>query len=260
MMTSTLPLVVLYLILLRSCSRCEASDSAELEVPDFVDTWVIRRSSPCSTTCGLGLRSQELCPAEAAEANGSACWFRQVECLDSWQCGLQTQTVAAGQRLELDCLEEVMEVMGRFAFVVSWRYARGIVSTDDRLFVRYEAPGLDRVVLDPVREDDAGTYRCDVQDPSYHRVKRMYKGVKVLSPHVLSLDYKKALIQWEKPTGLWPNITLVSGKLYPSDTVRQMVLVSVAISGTIAGLLFLGLFTLSYWKKTKNSTSHSGNI
>lgn len=39
---------------------------------------------------------------------------------------------------------------------MSWRYARGIISTDDALLARWDAPELDRVVLDPVREEDAG--------------------------------------------------------------------------------------------------------
>jgi hypothetical protein len=30
-----------------------------------------------------------------------------------------------------------------------------------------------------VREEDAGTYRCDVQDTDYRRVKRLYLGLKV---------------------------------------------------------------------------------
>lgn len=42
---------------------------------------------------------------------------------------------------------------------VSWRYARGIISTDNALFSRWDAPQLDRVVLDAVREDDAGKRR-----------------------------------------------------------------------------------------------------
>lgn len=39
---------------------------------------------------------------------------------------------------------------------VSWRFAQGIISSDDSLFDRWEAPYLDRVVLDRIREEDAG--------------------------------------------------------------------------------------------------------
>lgn len=42
---------------------------------------------------------------------------------------------------------------------MSWRYARGIISSDDSLFDRWEAPHLDRVILDPVREADAGKHK-----------------------------------------------------------------------------------------------------
>ncbi|XP_072537312.1 transmembrane protein 81 [Salminus brasiliensis] len=259
--SSTLLAVVAALcwILLHSCSHCNTLNSVNLEIPDTIDTWVITHSSPCSTTCGLGLRIQELCPLAADKANSTTCQVRQVQCLDSWQCGLQTQTAAVGEHLELDCLEEVMETMGPFTFVVSWRYARGIITTDNTLFARHDVPELDKVVLDPVREEDAGTYRCDVRDTSNRKVKRMYKGVRVLSPRVLSLDFAKGLSQWEKPHGLWPNITLVTGKLYPSNTVRRTVLVSFAISLTLAVITFLGLLTFSYWKKSKiTTTSHDG--
>lgn len=43
-----------------------------------------------------------------------------------------------------------------FSLRVSWRYARGIITSDDALFKRWQAPYLDRVVLDPVQEEDAG--------------------------------------------------------------------------------------------------------
>lgn len=43
-----------------------------------------------------------------------------------------------------------------WCFRVSWRYARGIITSDNSLFARWTAPWLDRVVLDPVREENAG--------------------------------------------------------------------------------------------------------
>uniref|UniRef100_A0A4W4GAU2 Transmembrane protein 81 n=1 Tax=Electrophorus electricus TaxID=8005 RepID=A0A4W4GAU2_ELEEL len=249
LITSPDILMMLGCIFVHSPSPCNTSDGVDLEDLAATNTWVIMRSSPCSATCGLGLRIQELCPTGLAQANGTTCHVRQVQCLQSWQCGLRTQTVVVGQRVELDCLEEVMEAMGRFAFIVSWRFARGIITTDNSLFMQHDVPGLDRVVLDPVREEHAGTYRCDVQDTSYHKVKRMYKGVKVLSSRVLSLDFTKSLIQWEKPGDLWPNITLVTGKLYPGNTVQNMVLVSLSIAMVIAMIIFVALFIFSYWKR-----------
>lgn len=42
---------------------------------------------------------------------------------------------------------------------VSWRRAPGVISFDDSLFKRWRAPLLDRLVLDPVREEDSGDHR-----------------------------------------------------------------------------------------------------
>ncbi|KAK7884663.1 hypothetical protein WMY93_027786 [Mugilogobius chulae] len=150
---------------------------------------VITASSPCSATCGLGMKSQTLCLLQDGKAaleenvQGTAapkvteqCRVRKVQCLDSWQCGLKTLTVTVGQRLNIDCVEEVMKEMGPYSWRVSWRYARGIITSDDSLFARWEAPQLDHVLLDPVEEKHAGTYRCDVQDADFRRVKRIYWG------------------------------------------------------------------------------------
>ncbi|XP_069382502.1 transmembrane protein 81 isoform X6 [Paralichthys olivaceus] len=174
------PLLFLLLLLLYPLGP---ADLEEVPVEVIVD------SSPCSSTCGLGLRTQTLClmkhsRAEMEEAGEGT----EVKCQESWKCGLTTMTVTSGRRLELDCLGEVMEAMGTFSWRVSWRYARGIITSDDSLFARWEAPQLDRVVLDPVREEDAGTYLCDVQDARLRRVKRVYWGVRVLPAGILNLD------------------------------------------------------------------------
>lgn len=247
----------LFLILLHSCNQCEAFRSIDIEDLASNNSWVISYSSSCSTTCGLGIRTQRLCPWGTREETSSpACRVRQVQCLDNWQCGLQTQTAITGQYLELDCLEEVMEAMGRFSFAVLWRYARGIITTNNRFFIKHDVPGLDKIILNPVKEEDAGTYRCDVLDTSHHRVKRMYKGLKVLSAHVLNLKFAEGLSEWEKAEVM--NVTVVTGKLYPSSTVRNMVLHSLSISIIVAEIVFLGLFALSYWKCStrKDPISH----
>lgn len=45
----------------------------------------------------------------------------------------------------------------------------------------------------------SGTYRCDVQDANYRRVKRAYWGIRVLPTGVINLNYESSLSQW-KPT------------------------------------------------------------
>ncbi|XP_071333594.1 transmembrane protein 81 isoform X1 [Trachinotus anak] len=239
-------LPILFLLLL-----FQPLTSADLGEVDKVPVEVIVDSSPCSTTCGLGVKTQILCLIKDCETvmeegvgnkDGTEvsdeCRVRKVKCLESWQCGLRTMTVTSGQRVEIDCLGEVMEAMGRFSWRVLWRYARGIISSDDSLFNRFVAPQLDRVILDPVREEDAGTYRCDVQDAVSRRVKRVYWGIRVLPAGFLNLDYESSLAQWES-TGNQQNQT-VSDQQDHRTALLYTALIALGSAGVAAGLI-LGL-------------------
>ncbi|KAF7209382.1 transcript variant X1 [Nothobranchius furzeri] len=221
---------------------------------------VITESSACSTTCGIGVKTQTLClltdGATAVEENRSTepkvsgeCRVRKAACLDSWQCGLRTMTVTSGQKVEIDCLEEVMEAMGKFSWRVSWRYARGIISSDDSLFDRWNAPHLDRVVLEPVQESDAGTYRCDVQDTTFRRVKRIYWGIRVLPEGVMHLDYDSSVAQWE-PADSQQNL---DG--FHQNTGR--ILLYAAAFGLILSAIWIGLLGLC--RKTQRIFNRHSN-
>ncbi|KAK2897118.1 hypothetical protein Q8A73_013498 [Channa argus] len=224
--------------------------SANLDEVDEVPMEVIVNSSPCSTTCGLGVKTQTLCLLKdgktALEVSNTdetevteRCRVLKVTCQETWQCGLETMTVTSGQRVEIDCLVEVTETMGRFSWRVTWRYARGVISSDDSLFARWEAPQLDRVILDPVHEEDAGTYRCDVQDATFHRVKSIYWGIRVLPTRALNLDYESTLAQWESRNQ--QNQT-VSEELEERMALISMVLMSLSLAGFGAGLLLVVLY------------------
>ncbi|XP_070766001.1 transmembrane protein 81 [Enoplosus armatus] len=232
--------------------------SVDLEEAEKVPVEVIVDSSPCSATCGLGVKTQTLCLLKdgetAMEDDGAEvseeCRVRKVKCLESWQCGLRTMTVTSGQRVEIDCLGEVMEAMGRFSWRVSWRYARGIISSDDSLFTRWDAPLLDRAVLDPVGEEDAGTYRCVVQDATFRRVKRVYWGIRVLPVGVLNLDYESSLARWDSP-GNHQNRT-ISDQDDHRMALLNTVLISLSLAGVGAGLMLLGLC----WTASRRETRH----
>ncbi|XP_029282027.1 transmembrane protein 81 [Cottoperca gobio] len=237
--------------------------SVDLEEADEVSVEVIVDSSPCSATCGLGVKTQTLCllkdsktaMEEDVKSRGGSevseeCRVRKVKCLESWQCGLRTMTVTSGQRVEIDCLGEVMEAMGRFSWRLSWRYARGIISSDDTLFTRWDAPLLERVILDPIREEDAGTYCCVVQDASFRRVKRVYWGIRVLPVWVVNLDYENSLAQWES-TGNQQNQN-VSDQHERSTALLYTVLMSLSLAGVGAGLMLLGL----YWIVKRRGLKH----
>ncbi|XP_041654990.1 transmembrane protein 81 [Cheilinus undulatus] len=185
-------LLFLFFILLHPLS------SADQEEAEKIPLEVIVESSACSVTCGLGVMTETVClfreghtalEEDVSREDGAQvskeCRVRKVRCLQPWQCGLKTLTVTSGQRVRMDCLGEGMR---KFSWRVSWRWARGIISSDDTLFAPWDAPQPDQVVLDPVTEKDAGTYRCDVQDASYRRVKRVYWGIRVVPVGVLDID------------------------------------------------------------------------
>ncbi|XP_067449830.1 transmembrane protein 81, partial [Thunnus thynnus] len=237
--------IIFYLFSLHLISALKAD-------PEEVPVEVIVDSSPCSVTCGLGVKIQTLCllkdgktamEEDVRRKDGTEvseeCRVRKVKCRETWQCGLRTITVTSGQRVEVDCLGEVMEAMGKFSWRVSWRYARGIISSDDSLFARWEAPELDRVILDPVREEDAGTYRCEVQDANFRRVKRVYWGIRVLPDKILNLDYESSLAQWDL-AGNQENQT-VSDQGDHRTALLYTILISLSIAGLGSGLILLGL-------------------
>ncbi|XP_040050514.2 transmembrane protein 81 isoform X2 [Gasterosteus aculeatus] len=220
-----------------------------VEEDQSVPVGVIVDSSPCSATCGLGFKTQTVClmkdgekateevtSRDATEVSGD-CRVRKVKCLESWQCGLSTMTVTSGQRVEVDCLGEVLEAMGRFSWRVSWRYARGIITSDDSLFIRWDAPLLDRVILNPVKEEDAGTYCCTVQDVALRRVKRAYWGIRVLPAGVLNLDYESSQARWES-TGNWQNDTVSHQHHYLTALLYKLV-ISLSLSSAAVALVLL---------------------
>ncbi|XP_039460968.1 transmembrane protein 81 isoform X1 [Oreochromis aureus] len=263
--------VCLFLCLLTS-AESQQVEQLEEEVQN-VPVEVITESSPCSATCGLGLRTQTLCLLNDSKAameeklpsGGEAevtekCRVRAVQCMDTWQCGLQTMTVTSGLRVEVDCVGDVMEATGRFSWRVSWRYARGIISTDDTLFARWDTPELDRVVLDPVREEDAGTYRCDVQDAAYRRVKRAYWGIRVLPVGVLSLDYDSSLALWDEGEKNQTEEEEEQRKILPFALLALLLWSQMGVSAAVAGVFTALLRGYEAMKRRRRNLKASGSF
>ncbi|XP_068180431.1 transmembrane protein 81 [Antennarius striatus] len=235
---------LLVLLHLPPLVRLQEEDKPSLEV--------IVHSTPCSTTCGLGMKNQTLCLLKDTEAAidevagqkdggevSEDCRVRSVTCVESSECGLTTSTVTTGQRVEMDCLGEVMKARGRFSWRVLWRFARGVITSDESLFSRVKAPLLDRVVLDPVREENAGTYRCRVMDSAFREVKRIYWGVRVIPADFLNLDYESSLAHWDTQQ----NQTLLD-LLDQITPLYQTVLISFGIACLAAGTILSCLYCL----------------
>ncbi|XP_061554631.1 transmembrane protein 81 [Phycodurus eques] len=201
---------MLAILLLLHHVHLSSADTEEVQV----QVQVVINSTPCSVTCGMGVKVQTVCKLKdgqkALEEKHEAfpqgdeeleqCHDVEVRCRESWQCGLKTVTMTTGERLELNCLvENNKKLVNKLLWRVSWHRATGVISSDDSLFARWESPQVDLVVLDPVKEEDAGTYRCDVLDANFRRLKTVYWGVRVLPRGVLNLDYDHAQSVWESP-------------------------------------------------------------
>ncbi|KAM9785931.1 transmembrane protein 81 [Neosynchiropus ocellatus] len=173
-------------------------------------------STPCSVTCGVGIQTKTQCSVKNGRMTSEEeCRLKKVVCLQSAQCGISTVTVTAGQRVDIDCIGEVRELMENISLRVEWRHARGLVTIDDSLFAHWNASPEERLILDPVSEADAGTYRCLVLNSESRRVKRIYWGVRVVPEGFINLDYESAVAQWERNTSL-------DGPSYRMSTLDQV--------------------------------------
>ncbi|XP_034031896.1 transmembrane protein 81-like [Thalassophryne amazonica] len=179
--------------------------SADLEETELMDVEVVISRTPCSATCGWGFKLRRCVSSEVERKSwkkhqevSDKCRVRKVNCLQMLWCGLKTFTVTAGDRVELNCLQEVLEDKGRFSWRVIWCFAKGLITPEDALFAHLKAPMMDRVILDPVTESDAGTYRCTVLDSGFHRVKRIEWGIRVLPVGFMDLQYHSSQDDWDQ--------------------------------------------------------------
>ncbi|XP_027550864.1 transmembrane protein 81 isoform X3 [Neopelma chrysocephalum] len=153
-------------------------------------------STPCSVTCGPGLKVEELCEVTPAGEMRS-CSLVSSYCLGSSLCGLQHLTVPAGQPLQLPCLAPDAPRPGNHSYSYTWGLARGLITTNDLLFepLKNSSPGLS---FDPAREPHAGTYRCDVHLLGTPKlIKRVYFGLRVIPGDLVGLNFQQAL-SWEQ--------------------------------------------------------------
>ncbi|XP_062975365.1 transmembrane protein 81 [Elgaria multicarinata webbii] len=154
-------------------------------------------STSCSVTCGLGYKVEERCQVNP-QGERRGCTKRRVDCLANWICGMRHFTILVGKPFELSCLTPHEIGPETQSFSYTWRLARGIITTDDALFMPFKAPSF-VIKLSPAEEYDAGTYRCDVQFMrTYKMVKRIYFGLRVIPGQLVELNFDKSLTLEQK--------------------------------------------------------------
>ncbi|NWH68164.1 TMM81 protein, partial [Geococcyx californianus] len=166
-------------------------------IPAELKTAVVKvavRSTSCSVTCGVGFKLEEMC--ELTPFGGRRnCTLRRTECLTKWVCGIHYFTVPVGKAFQISCLTSDTGSFGNQAY--NWGFARGIITTKDELFKPFENTNS-FIKFSPIREADAGTYRCDVQmSKTFRMIKRIYFGLRVARNDLVELNFQKSLT-WEQ--------------------------------------------------------------
>uniref|UniRef100_A0A8C8SD54 Transmembrane protein 81 n=1 Tax=Pelusios castaneus TaxID=367368 RepID=A0A8C8SD54_9SAUR len=220
---------------------------------------VVVSTTPCSVTCGLGVKVDEICEVNS-KGKRTFCKLHRSDCVANWICGLRHFTVPVGKPFELNCLTYEMIGVGTQAFRYSWRLASGIITTDDVLFKLFKTPSY-VIKLSPAKESDAGTYRCDVQlKKTFKIVKRLYFGLKVIPHDVVELNFQKSLTPEQKlaaheKAGIRWNITsIVGGWPRYSGQRRAWFVFLIGIGSGVTGGLLVGTglyFLLQVCKKNR---------
>ncbi|NWI84937.1 TMM81 protein, partial [Pitta sordida] len=159
-------------------------------------------STPCSVTCGLGLKVEEMCELSPGGEQRNCSLLRSY-CLSTWSCGLRHLCVPAGRPVRLSCLASDPAGLNNHTYGYSWALAPGLVTTNDLLFQPLGSPNPRPALrLRPAREADAGTYRCDVQvTETFKPVKRIYFGLKVIPGERVGLECLSSPSREQEVTG-----------------------------------------------------------
>ncbi|XP_075053883.1 transmembrane protein 81-like [Mixophyes fleayi] len=211
-------------------------------------------STTCSVTCGLGRKTERRCTVEKSGSRHD-CENVMVECVTGWLCGMHTYTLTVGQYFTIDCLSSEFEANVE-NMLYYWKIANGIVTTDDMLFRTLQARNY-TIVFPDIQEKNAGTYRCDVQRVNDLKlVKRLYYGIKVISPNIVYLNYDKFLISKQKlealaaqQEGLAANVTEDKVQRYSIFKKRVYIMLGAGscvgiLAGIGVGILLLYLFRI----------------
>ncbi|NXF26224.1 TMM81 protein, partial [Rhodinocichla rosea] len=157
---------------------------------------VVVNSTPCSVTCGLGVKQEQLCEVSPAGKRRN-CSLVRSRCLSDWICGLRHPPPPEGKPLQLTCLSPDAARPPPPNFGYTWRFAQGLITTNDLLFHPFRNPSPS-LSFSPALESHSGTYRCDVQVlSSFKLVKRIYFGLRVIPSDLVDLDFQKSLT-WEQ--------------------------------------------------------------
>ncbi|KAI5939734.1 transmembrane protein 81 isoform X2 [Manis javanica] len=207
---------------------------------------VVVSATPCTVTCGLGYKQETVCEV-GPDGVRRKCKSQRLECLTNWVCGMLHFTILVGEELELSCLSADTLEVGQEAFWFTWRLARGIISTDDEVFKPFSARSH-FVKFRSAQEYDSGTYRCDVLLLKNLRlVKRLYFGLRVLPPNLVSLNFHQSLTEDQKlvDKGLEVSLGNYSRPHHPPWRKKVPLALGIGIACGVAGGVLVSIVLCS---------------
>ncbi|XP_072504167.1 transmembrane protein 81 [Notamacropus eugenii] len=211
---------------------------------------VIVNATPCTVTCGLGYKEESTCEV-GPDGVRRKCETHHTECLTNWICGMVHFTVPTGKKFELTCLSADILLYGHEAFRFTWMFARGIVSTNDELFKPFRR-SIHSVIINPAREKNSGTYRCDVQLLRNLRfVKRVYFALRVIPTNLVNLNFDQSLTEVQKLIDKGMDLEVDKHTHFQGSLWNEKVLLALGMGitgGVIVGVLVS--ITVRYLLKT----------
>ncbi|NXR06643.1 TMM81 protein, partial [Semnornis frantzii] len=174
-----------------------------ITIPAELRTSILKiavNSTPCSVTCGVGFKLEQVCDVTGAGERRN-CTVQRSTCLASMMCGLLHLAVPVGKPLQLSCLPSDVVAAANGAYRYRWSLAPGVITINKLLLKPFHAS--DPVLsFSSVREADAGTYQCDVQRlKSFQVIKRVYFGVTVIQDDMADLNFDNSLTWEQKVAG-----------------------------------------------------------
>ncbi|KAM3936065.1 transmembrane protein 81 [Leptodactylus fuscus] len=162
-------------------------------------------TTECSMTCGIGSKIEKRCLVDRAGITQD-CEVVRVECLSNWLCGIEVYTRKVGDLFTMDCQIPPTGTVGG-SKLYYWKIAPGIISVNDHYFQPLKVR-TSTIAFNSIQEKDAGTYRCDVQtEYDLKLVKRIYFGVRVITPGIIDISYDKYVINKQRLAAMAKGMT-----------------------------------------------------
>ncbi|XP_041432712.1 transmembrane protein 81-like [Xenopus laevis] len=247
-MTSRMFLLFLFSILF--ISFVKSQDEKEVYKPELMDVqgmvdledkgpsagFIVVESGECSVTCGNGVKMEKRCFVDTS-GETSDCQKVMSPCSISVPCQLMTFQRKPGDEFAVDCMTEE-EVKEQGEVNIYWKHAKGIITTDARVFRPLKLRSS-ILTFPSLQVENTGTYRCDAQRKADGLLaKQVYFGLKVINPEVFDLEFRKYVRNKKFLEDVPALETEDTEKVSPQPVNKLLIIVATGIgTGLLVGIV-----------------------